>query len=243
MNERRRVPTDVLAAAVTLLACAGVLAALGLGWLGPARWLPVAGFLSAASLCGGYEVVASWRARLRTRRLRARSIPRGTILRRPRWLVLKENIFFGWAAGVLGAIASVFGFPGVGVGLALALIMLFACATLMSGGLFVADLSFEDEGLRLGARAVSFLVPWSAIIAVERLGTDSLWLRIARTETLLTSALPDTAEARARVRRMLFDASGPETRLMLNAWTGGLDAHTLARAIEEARSGRVDQPN
>jgi hypothetical protein len=199
------------------------------------RWLPAVAFLAVASAGSLYEVVVLGLKRGRERWGQGRSVPWDVALRKPWWY--QEGVTFVWLGAMLGAMAAVIGFPGVGLGLAMPVAALML-ASLTLGEMRASRLTFEEGGLRLGSGQVSFLVPWAAISEVERAGRYCVLLTLSETEEALGSVQPDTPDARRRASGLLFDS-----RIMLEPWIGGVDAHTLARAIEEGGHRRGPGPN
>jgi hypothetical protein len=69
---------------------------------------------------------------------------------------------------------------------------------------------------------------------VERL-PNGVWLHLASAQAI-SAVEPDTEEARKKAKQMIFSL-GSAAQMMLSEWSGGLDAATLATAIEEHKRG------
>lgn len=226
-----------------MLACALLVIALGGS---PGRWWPVAGFLGIA-LTGSLCFLVTLRfARRRATRLRHAAVPWETRLSRPAWMSLEPIGLLASVGGLAAGLAAALGFPGAGVGILLGLagiasVMVFALDSFSPRGL-----SFESGGLRVHLRGVTFLVPWTGISHVDRVGPDHaqmVRLYVEDVDALLKSVAPSTPRALERVATSIREGSRPNGRLMLLPGTAGLDGPTLARAVEAAIEGRRGRLN
>jgi hypothetical protein len=107
-------------------------------------------------------------------------------------------------------------------------------------------LTFESGGLRVHISRVTFLVPWTAIAQVERIGPDHMQmvlLHINDVDAVMKTAAPSSPLALSRVATCIREGSRPEGRLMLMSGTACLDGPTLARTVEAAIGGRTGRTN
>jgi hypothetical protein len=230
------VPAGALAVVLLVMAAGG----------SPARWGPVAGFLGLAALAERYFAAALWLERRRARRLRGARVPWGARLSKPLWITLGDSSLLVEVGAALGAIAAAVGLPGVGLGALLACLAWVGLTVLTVFELSPSGLTFEPAGLRLHLRGASFVVPWTAIKAIERVGPDHMQmisLRIESAAAVIGSTEPPVEAARARVRTYVREGKGPAGQIMMMPWTAGLDGPTLARAIGAAMAGEADQVN
>jgi hypothetical protein len=234
-KKRRRPAPFIAAGAVAALAV--VLTLIARGWHAE-HWWPVAAFLLVAAGGTTFELAGNWLTRRRARRFRS-GVPRNVVLRAPRWS--NSASWLVWTGAGVGAIPAAIGFPGVGLGLAMAIAGFSIFGMTVMGRLQPGRLTFETAGLRLGSGRVSFLVPWTAITNTELMGSNTVWLCVVSAESI-SAVEPDTPGAREKAREMVMGV-GPDSRIMLRAWAGGMDTRTLIKAIEEAKTGQVQALN
>jgi hypothetical protein len=198
---------------------------------------PVAAFLLVDIVAAIGERAGAFLALGRAWRLRHREVPWGTRLRRPLWMLLPETSLAVMVGAILATVAAALGFPGVGFGVLLTFVAFAVWMALLERLGSPAALTFEPAGLRAHMAGASFLVPWTDIARVGRLGPEHMqmiMLHIRDARAVVDSAEPRDLRTKARVRRCLGDG-----RFALWPWTGGLDGPTLVRTIEGARRGQV----
>jgi hypothetical protein len=209
------------------------------GGVAPARLrMPAFHLLVACSGVVGTVLVSRVLARRRHRQRRL-DVRWGVRLRKPLWIKLEMLGLVLAFAGLLAAVPAAAGLGSVSVG------VLLAMSAIAGSGLFVdkmmapADLTLEDDGLRMHLGAVSFRVPWELITRVEGIGPDhfkGIQLDFADRAAVVASTAPTTPAARARVERMLTTARrGDGASFFLMPWTAGLDGVVLERAIQAGR--------
>jgi hypothetical protein len=210
--------------------------------IAPTRLRPAAMLLAVAAVAGLAQLVV-WRlSARRRRRLREREVPWGIRLGRPMWLSLPEMAITVELGALLGAIVALCGAPGIGAGVLLTFVAIGLWMPVMQTSLSPSALTFEEGGLRVHVFRGAFVVPWSAITAIDSFGPEHMQfttLRLADPDAIAASATP---RLRERVATLLRD-SGSTGKLILLHWTAGLDGRTLTRALEAGRRGHGGQVN
>jgi hypothetical protein len=236
--------SEVVLAAVNVAACAGALLALAAG--APAHRLrPLAVFSGLGAAAALYVEVAKAFARRRARAQAASSPPRGVRLHKPLWLSAIDGATMALLATPLAALAGVAGFTSVGVGVLITAGALLVTGFAVAGNFDTSALTFEDGGLRVHARAATFLIRWDAIVDVTRDGPEGrlVRLRFAGTEAVLGSVVPATDRARSRASFLIGGRGEPASEMTFASWTAGLDASALSRALAAARAGEPSLAN
>jgi hypothetical protein len=243
LARRRRVRTLRLFVA-PLVVLASVLVALAAG-CAPNRLRPVAGFLAVAAAASTYIWATARRSLRRARHQKQSDIPWNVRLTKPFWLILSDALTLLFPGAVLGAVAAIFGFPGIGLGALLTFAALSCWLPLVDFGMNARGLTFEEGGLRVHSRGASFVVPWTSIIAVERLGPENFLmvrLRLREAQAVVESATPNGLKARARAERFVRGIA-PEGQVMFMPWTAGISGAALARTIDAAIGGTTGKVN
>jgi hypothetical protein len=220
--------------ALPLLPFGGVLLALAAG-ASRARWLPVAGFLAVTATGDVYFWVGARLQLRRAWRQRQVELPWGIQHRAPLWMPLMRVLAALATGAVIAAVPAAVGFPRVGLG------VLSIFAIVAAGAPFAElgprALTFEADGLRFHVRGGSFVVPWTAIDRVERIGPDHaqlIRLHVADATRIIDSFEPKDPRILPRVESCIAKSSGGGGRLLLMPWTAGLDGPSIARTIEAA---------
>jgi hypothetical protein len=229
---------------VPFAALALVLALLAAG-VARRRLEPTAVFLAVAAAASLAQLAAGRLSSRRARRLRAREVPWGVRLDRPWWLSTPEVAVALEIGAMLAALLALCGAPGIGAGVLLTFAAIGLGMPMTQSRMAPRALTFEDGGLRVHVSAGAFLVPWSAITAVETVGPDHMQfttLRLTDREAIEQTITPDTPRMRERVGEF-FREAGSGGKLLLLHWTGGLDGQTLARTLEVGRHGHVGRVN
>lgn len=240
---KRRARALYVLQAVPLIGLLAVLMALAAG-ASRARLLPVAGFLLASSGSVAFNILARSAHRRRAYQRQQLPLPRQVCHRAPWWMALEMLLTGLSLTSLVGAIAAVLGFPGVGLGFTLGLTGLTGLGGLAFGD--VQGLTFEDAGLRVHARSRQWLIPWACVREITPIGPAAfqmIQVELTDVDRVIDSVRPDTPKNRERVARVLRGAT--PTRTILTLWPGvaGLDGPSLERALRESRDGIPDQAN
>lgn len=222
------------------------LAVVVLGWnsgISGGRMGPATAFLAtAATLAVAREAAVL----VRGRRARARSglpIEWEVPLREPFWRRISDAYAVLAFAAMVGAAASLVGFPGVAAGMAATIAMLGTGVLSMIERWSPRCLMFAADGLHVGVGRCRLVLPWNDISGVEMSG-DGVELSLLSFQRAIASIVPLGRRAGTRVWTLLHDGSGVTGRLHLSAAPSGVDAGTLKRAITEATARRAAmQPN
>jgi hypothetical protein len=149
-------------------------------------------------------------------------------------MILGEDAPVVSIGAVLGAVISFVGLPTIGFCMLIAAGAFFAFAS-CTEFVFRDDITFESTGLRVHNRYGGFLVPWNAIDRVEKVGSglyQRVHVHISQPSLVVASIEPNTTAARAFVAARVFGADD-KALVKLSPWIGGLDAGSLARAIQQ----------
>jgi hypothetical protein len=241
---------DVFSVATSGAALLGTAVALRFG-ASPHRWGPVVGFLVLWAGAANYAVLANLAARRRALRLQTFSPPRGVLLSRPLWILLRDPVGVAGVGAALGAVAAGLGFPSVGAGILLTLgalafvpLLLFASGAIISGAI---GLTFEATGLRVHVRgAAACLVPWTSMVEVTLTGPAhhrAVNVRIVDPRRVIASVVPDNLRNRQRIEMFFWMGEPRGEALSFNPWTGGIDSPTLLRVLREAKGEPLQQAN
>jgi hypothetical protein len=243
LARRRRARTLRLFVA-PLIVLASVLVALAAG-CAPTRLRPVAGFLAVAAAASTYVWATGRRSLRRAHRQKQSDVPWNVRLTKPLWLTLSDSLTLLFPGAVLGAVAAIVGFPGIGVGALLTFAALSCWLPFANFGMTARGLTFEEGGLRVHLRGASFVVPWTSIKAVERLGPEHfsmVRLRLRETQAIVESATPNVPKVRASVELFVREARS-EGQVMFIPWTAGVSGAVLARTIEAGIGGTTGKVN
>jgi hypothetical protein len=237
-KDEPRLRGDLLLAISGAVALAVVGAAIGAG-LRQARLYPVAAFLVVTVVSASYLVVTEHVIRRRASRLAVLPVSGGARLRKPRWLISSLLLMPVALVASGAAVVAGVGFPAVGLGLLLSIGGF--------GGLFnyavmdkTLDITFESAGLRIHRARLSCVLPWTSILELDVWGPASrrrLFVTVADPEAIIASAVPDHPAVRIELKRFIFWRPHYAGRILLPPWTGGLDALSLARAVQRATEG------
>jgi hypothetical protein len=228
-----RAPSDLVIAVLDGAGLAAASIAIAAG-ADVHRWGPVAGLLAVGLAAELF--VGAGRALLRRRAKRQATlpIPRGLVLRKPRWISATEHLGLVSVAATLGAVPAALGYPSTGVGV-LTVLVGFPLAVVGAAGTYdTTTLAFEEEGLRIGTRGAALFVPWRAITGVEREGREGhrlVCVHLAGAADIIQSVVPATPRARMRATIIVGPETGNVGKMTLLPWTAGLEGTVLARAL------------
>ena len=211
-----------------------------------ARWLPVAAFLALAVVADAYWWVGMRAERRRAWRLRRIEVAFGVRHDAPFWTAMVETSLVVGVGALMAAIAAATGFPSVGVGVLLMFLAMSAFMSVVRSRMSPCGLTFEAHGLRVHITGGSFVIPWTTIAGIDRIGPDHtqiIHLRLTDATAVIASHEPKSDRMRARVETIVEGRSRGGGKVMLMPGTGGLDGHTIARTIEDARRGHADRAN
>jgi hypothetical protein len=204
----------------------------------------VAAFLAVAVIGAVSLRTHLWMMRRRASRQRQSELAWGVRHSQPLWMPLANALLALGVGALIAAIPAAIGFPGVGVGVLLVFAIVAAGTVLVGVG--PRALTFEPEGLRLHVRGGSFVVPWTAIDRVERIGpehTTLLRVHVFDARLVIDSCEPNDPHVLPRVESCVSKAGGGGGEIAFMPWTAGIDGVSLARTIEGALRGQTDQPN
>ena len=241
--KKQRVPIDLLSLAGAVSALA-VAIALNARHRLPDRFLTLMVFLLCWTFAAGYVALARYTERRRSKYPRRSEAVLGVRLSLSYWLLLGDSLQMVAGGSVLAAASAVAGYPGIGIGLFMPVAALAAAVYVTSTRIGIVAVTFETAGLRLQARGAAAFFSWSNIEGVERDQKSTLrtivYLRVRDPGALVETIEPNNPKAEQRFRTF---ALGPDGKVLLPPWIGGLDGLSLEHKISAAKLRGSAKPN